>query len=314
MSHTTPGELERRRLFSRYGSRPSFSIQERSIYWALKAMAWLTIFVTVSVVLVLLKDAVVFFEKVSLLDFFFGTAWEPVGEPKKLGVLPLVAGTLMVALGAISIAVPLGLGTAVYLTQFSNKRIRDILGPIVEILGGVPTVVYGYFALTAVTPVLGFFFPQIQVFNALSAAIVVGIAVIPMISSLSADALQMVPASLGHAGYALGMSKFHVVNRIMIPAATSGIVSSFILAFARAIGETMIVSLAAGSTPNLSFNYLEGIQTITGFIVQISLGDTEAGSIEYYTIYALGLTLFLMTLFFNILASRIVRRFQEKYQ
>ncbi len=306
--------LDRRAIFTRYGKKPSYGPGERSIRYLLRSLAYLTILITAAIIVVLVVDAGEFFAKIGFGEFLLGLRWEPFGQPKRLGVSPLLAGTMMIATGAMIVAVPLGLGTAVYLTQYASNRTANTIGPIVEILGGVPTVVYGYFALTTVTPFLGNFFPSIQVFNALSASIVVGIGTLPMISSLSAEALRLVPPAIRNAGYALGMRKFHVVTRIMVPAAFSGIVASVLLAFARAVGETMAVTLAAGATPNLHFNYLEGIQTITAFIVQVSLGDTPAGSIEYYTIYALGLTLFLLTFLFNFIASRIVKKFREAYE
>lgn len=313
VSKSAPG-IDRRAIFTRYGKKPSYGLAERSIRYLLRSLAYLTMGVTIAIVFVLVVDAAYFFAEIGFVEFFLGTVWEPFGEPKHLGVWPLMSGTLMVAIGSILVAVPLGLGTAVYLTQYASARVANVIGPVVEILGGIPTVVYGYFALTSVTPWLGNVFEEIEIFNALAASIVVGIAILPMVSSLSAEALRLVPPAIRNAGYALGMRKFHVVTKIMIPAAFSGIVASVLLAFARAVGETMAVTLAAGATPNLNFNYLEGIQTITAFIVQISLGDTPAGSIEYYTIYALGLTLFFMTFLFNLLASRIVKRFREAYE
>ncbi len=305
---------DRNSVFSRFGERPSYSVKERAIRYALRSLAYLTIGVTVAIVLILLVDAVNFFRHASMWDFLTGTKWEPFGEPKKLGILPLLSGTLMVAVGSAMVALPLGFGTAVFLTQYAKPWFQTAVTPIVEILGGIPTVVYGYFALTGVTPVLKVFFPDIQVFNALSASIVVGIGILPMVSSLSIESLKSVPSSIRNAGYAIGMRKFHVVTKVIVPGATSGIVASFMLAFARAIGETMAVTLAAGATPNLDWNYLESIQTMTSFIVQISLGDTPAGSIEYYTIYAIGLFLFLLTFFFNYLSARFVQRFREVYQ
>ncbi|MCB1170820.1 MAG: ABC transporter permease subunit, partial [Leptospiraceae bacterium] len=201
-------------------------------------------------------------------------------------------------------------------TQYAPALVREVATPVVEILGGIPTVVYGYFALVTVTPILKALFGQdtVEVFNALSASIVVGISILPMVSSLSADSLRVVPISIKNAGYALGMSKFHVITKIAIPAAFSGIIASFILAFARAVGETMAVTLAAGATPTTAWDFFHGIQTMTAFIVQISLGDASAGSIEYFTRYALGLTLFILTFGFNFIATRIVRRFREVYQ
>lgn len=305
---------DRRDVFSRFGRNPSASFGELFIRSVFQAAAYLTIAVTVTIIFILLKDAYFFFEQVSVIDYLTGTEWQPFGFEKKFGILPLLSGTLMVAAGASLVAVPLGLGTAVFLTQYASKRVREVLTPLIEILGGIPTVVYGYFAIVTVTPALGLLFPGIEVFNALSASIVVGIGILPMVSSLSADSLRLVPSSLKNAGFALGMSRFHVVTRITIPAAFSGIMASFILAFARAIGETMAVTLAAGATPNMSWNYLEGIQTMTAYIVQVSLGDTAVGSIEYYTRYAIGLTLFLLTFGFNAIATRIAGRYREEYQ
>ncbi len=305
---------DRRSVFARFGDRPSYSFKERFIRYSLRTLAYLTMAVTGAIIFVLVYDALNFFTQANILEFFIGTRWEPFGEPKKLGILPLLSGTLMIAFGSAFVALPLGFGTAVFLTQYAPPRVRAIVGPTVEILGGIPTVVYGYFALTAVTPFLKNFFPGIEVFNAMSASIVVGIGILPMVSSLSADALRAVPSSIKHAGYALGMRKIHVVTRVIVPAATSGIVASFMLAIARAIGETMAVTLAAGATPSVDWNYLESIQTMTAFIVQISLGDTPAGTIEYYTIYAIGLSLFVLTFAFNFAAARFVRKFREVYK
>ncbi|MDH5655669.1 MAG: phosphate ABC transporter permease subunit PstC [Spirochaetia bacterium] len=305
---------DRRSIFHRYGDRPSYSGKEKFIRWLLASMGHLTVMVTVSIILVLLVDALFFFEKASFIEFFTGTKWEPFGQPKKLGVLPLFSGTMMIAFGSCMVAIPFGFGSAVYLTQYASPRFQALVKPVIEVLGGVPTVVYGYFALTGITPLLKVVFPEIQVFNALSASIVVGISIIPMVSSLSSDAMNAVPNSIKTAGYAVGMQKFHVVTKIIIPASTSGVIASFMLAFARAVGETMTVTLAAGSTPNMSWNYLEGIQTMTAFIVQMSLGDTPAGSIEYYTIYAIGLSLFGVTFLFNFIATTIVKRFREVYK
>ena len=303
----------RKELFTTYGRRPSYSLRERVIRYSLRTMAYLTIVVTLAIVVVLLVDSVRFFQMYPAWDFLTGLRWEPFGQPKLLGLWPLVTGTFMIAIGSCAIAVPLGVGTAIFLSQYASVRVRETIGPIVEILGGIPTVVYGYFALLTITPALRTIFPQMDIFNALSASIVVGIAILPMVSSLSLESMRLVPPAIRNAGYALGMRKFHVVVKITIPAAASGIVASVILAFARAIGETMAVALAAGSTPNMEFNYLKGIQTVTAYIVQVSLGDTPAGSIEYYTIYALGLTMFLIAFAFNFLASRIVARYREVY-
>lgn len=304
----------RKEVFSRYGKAPSKSFLERAISFFMSLNGFLTLFITFGILYILLYDSIIFFQKVSFWEFFFGTEWSPFGQPKKLGILPLLNGTLLIALGAILIAIPLGIGSAIYLTQYASKTTREILTPIIEILGGIPTVVYGYFALDIITPILRKIFPSIEIFNALSATIVVGISIIPLISSLSIEALRLVPQRIQAGGYALGLTKFHVITRITIPAALSGIIASIILAFTRALGETMAVTIAAGSSPKITLNYLESIQTMTAFIVQVSLGDTPVGSIEYYTIYAIGLVLFLFTFFFNWLALIIVRKFREVYQ
>jgi phosphate transport system permease protein len=304
---------DRRSVFSRFGDRPSYSLTERFIRYTLRSLAYMTIGITALIISVLVVDAMHFFEKYSFISFITETEWQAFGEPKKLGIWPLLSGTLMIATGSVAFAIPLGLGTAVFLTQYATPRIQSIVSPIVEILGGIPTVVYGYFAVTSVTPFFQKLFPSIEVFNALSASVVVGIAILPLVSSLSTEALLAVPASVRNAGYALGMRKIHVVTRVIIPGAVSGIIASVMLAFARAAGETMAVTLAAGSTPTMSWNYLKGIETMTAFIVQISLGDTPSGSVEYYTIYALGLVLFLITFLFNFLAVRFVRKFREVY-
>ncbi len=307
---------KRAAVFARFGKRPSFSFAERFVRTVLRSLAYMTMFVTFSIVGILLWNAMSFFafEEISVLDFLLGTKWEPFGEPKHFGIWPLLGGTLMIAVGSAVVAIPLGLGSAIYLTQYADTRVREIFSPILEVLGGIPTVVYGFFAVTVVTPFLQNIFPAIKGYNALSASIVVGVMILPMISSLSTDALRAVPTAIQSAGYALGMRKFHVVVRIVIPAATSGIVASFILAFARAVGETMAVTLAAGLKPNLTLNYLDSIQTMTAYIVQVTKGETPVGTLRYYSVYAVGLMLFCFTFAFNYLAARIVRRYREVYQ
>lgn len=308
---------ERREVFARFGKRPSYAIGEVAIRYALRTLALLTVLVTALIITVLVWNAAVFFsfEDAGLFEFLAGTEWRPYATPAKWGMLPLLTGTLMVALGSAVIAIPLGLGSAVYLTQYAGKRVREFTTPILEILGGIPTIVYGYFAVTSVTPFLKtYLFDGVEAYNALSASIVVGIMILPMISSLSVDALRAVPLSIQHAGYALGMRRISVVTRIIVPAAFSGIVAAFILAFARAIGETMAVTLAAGLTPGLHLNYFESIQTMTAYIVQVKGGETPVGTIRYYSLYAIGLALFVFTFVFNYMAQRIVRRFREVYQ
>ncbi|HSR68822.1 MAG TPA: phosphate ABC transporter permease subunit PstC [Acidobacteriota bacterium] len=288
--------------------------RERAIALLLLAAATVSILTTAGIVFILFWEAVGFFSQVPLADFLAGTRWTPLLEPRRFGVLPLVCGTLIVALGALLIAVPVGVGTALYLSEFASATTRKILKPVLEVLAGVPTVVYGYFALTFITPMLRALLPSTQVFNAASAAIVVGVMVLPMVASLSDDAFKAVPRSLRNGGYALGGTSMEVSLGIVLPAALSGIVAAFVLAFSRAVGETMAVTLAAGATPKLTFNYLQSIQTMTAYIAQVSQGDVPAGTLEYRSIFAVGALLFAMTLSINILANRILKRYREAYQ
>lgn len=275
--------------------------------------AVLSVFTTIGIVYTLLQESIIFFKAVPIWDFLTGTVWSPILSPQEFGVLPLLGGTLLITGIAIVFAVPIGLASAIYLNEYAPARVRGIVKPVLEILAGVPTIVYGYFALETVTPLLQKIFPEMGIFNALSAGIVVGIMVLPMISSLSEDAMRAVPKSLRHGAYALGATRFEVALKIVLPAAMSGVVSSFVLAFSRAIGETMIVSVAAGATPRLTANPLESIQTMTSYIVQVSSGDVPRGTIEYGTIFAVGLTLFVITFLLNILAQWVARRFREEY-
>jgi phosphate transport system permease protein len=228
--------------------------------------------------------------------------------------LPIVWGTLFVAFGAMLVAIPLGLLVAIYLAEFAPDRVRKILKPILELLAGIPSVVFGYFALTAVTPVLQNFFPGVQIFNAASASIVVGFMILPIVASISDDSIRAVPRSFKDSGYAMGATKVEVIFAIVIPAALSGIVASFILAFARAIGETMAVTLAAGATPQLTLSPFESVQTITAYIVQVSLGDTPHGTVEYQSLFAAGMVLFVMVVGVNGVAHYVVRKMQRKYE
>jgi phosphate transport system permease protein len=263
---------------------------------------------------VLSTETVLFFREVPIGDFLFGKVWAPLLAPKHFGVLPLLAGSFLIVIGAGAIGLPVGLATAIYLSEYAGGRTRTIAKPVLEILAGIPTVVYGYFALTFVTPLLRGVFPTTGVFNAASASIVVGIMILPMVASLCDDALRAVPASLRQGAYALGATPFEVSVRVVVPGALSGIVASFVLALSRAIGETMAVTIAAGATPKLTANPLESIQTMTAYIVQVSLGDTPTGTTEYYTIFAVGALLFVITLLANLLAIRILRRFREVYE
>ncbi|WP_284641109.1 phosphate ABC transporter permease subunit PstC [Paenibacillus silviterrae] len=275
--------------------------------------AIISIFTTIGIVAILIFESIGFFREVPLFDFITGTEWTPLFSDPKFGVLPLITGTLLITVIASIVAIPVGLGSAIYLSEYAPARVRNILKPVLEILAGIPTIVYGFFALTFVTPILQFLIPQTEIFNALSAGIVVGIMIIPIISSMSEDAMVAVPISLRNGAYALGATRFEVAVKIVVPAALSGIVASFVLGLSRAIGETMIVTLAAGNLAHLSFNPLESIQTLTAYIVAVSSGDTQHGSVEYLTIYAVGITLFVMTLAMNILAGYISKKFREEY-
>ena len=283
---------------------------DHGFHFVLLLCVLVTILTTGIVVIILGKESLQFFNEVSILDFLFGTKWEPLLEPKSFGVLPLVSGTLLIVIGSISIAVPAGLLIATYLNEFASDRIRSIVKPTLEILAGIPTVVYGYFALTFITPIIKIALPNIQVFNALSASIVVGIMILPMVSSLCDDAFRSVPSSLRDGAYALGATPYEVITQIVLPASKSRVGAAVVLAVSRAIGETMAVTLAAGATPNLTLNPFESIQTMTAYIVQVSLGDTPAGGIEYQTCFAVAALLFLMTLSMNMIGNYFI--FSEK--
>ena len=288
-------------------------IRESVIEKALLLCALASILTTIGIVLVLIFETFSFFEEVPILEFLTGTTWAPMYQPQHFGVLPLINGTLMIAVGAAVIAIPLGIASAVYLSEYSSPKVRQTVKPMLEILAGIPTVVYGYFAISFITPLIRVFVPDANIFNAASASIVVGIMILPMISSLSEDAMRSVPRALREGAYALGSTRFEVSTKIVLPAALSGILASFVLAISRAVGETMAVTLAAGATPKMTLNFFESIQTMTAYIVQVSLGDTPLGSIEYKTIFAVGMVLFAMTLLMNIISMWIKERYREVY-
>jgi len=288
-------------------------LREWLIERLLFASAIISVFTTLAILGVLLFEAVGFFQQVSIVEFFTDTRWTPLFVPQHFGILPLVWGTIMVTAIALVVAVPFGLGSAIFLSEYAPEGLRKAVKPVLEILAGVPTVVYGYFALTFVTPWLQNFFPQLNVFNALSAGLVMGVMIIPMVSSLSEDAMLAVPQSFREGAYALGARRHEVALRIVVPSAFSGIVASFILAISRAVGETMIVSMAAGSTARLTLNPFESIQTMTGYITQISLGEAAFGSLEYRTIFSVGLTLFLMVLVINLIGQWVAKRYWKRY-
>ena len=276
--------------------------------------ALVSIATTVGIVVALLEPAIEFFAEVSLVDYFTGTEWSPLFEPASFGVVPLALGTLSVTFWACVVSMPFGLGAAVYLSEYANRRVRRALKPALEVLAGIPTVVYGYFALTFVTPLLRDLGLDVEIFNALSAGLVMGVMLIPTVASLSEDAMAAVPQSLRSGAYALGSNKLQVSTRIVVPAAISGIVASFVLAISRAVGETMIVLIAMGQQPNLAFDPREAAEAMTAFIAATGAGDIPTGSIEYKTIFAVGATLFVMTLVMNIVSIQLVRKYREVYE
>lgn len=288
--------------------------RERLIAWLLSASGLLTILVTVGILLALLSNTIAFFREIPLWTFLTDPLWTPAFADPHYGILSLVSGTFIIAVGSAVIAVPLGLAAAIYLSEYAPERLRRLLKPALELLAGIPTVVYGYFALTFVTPLLKRFLPDLDIFNALSACITVGIMILPMISSMSEDAMLAVPRSLREAAYALGATRLEVAVKVVLPAAFSGVVSSIILAISRAVGETMIVALAAGSTPKITLNPLQSIQTMTGFIAQITQSEVATGTVEYKSLFAVGMSLFLITLAMNLGARLLTRRFQEGEQ
>ena len=295
-------------------SRADYDRREAIIRAVLLLFSIVSIFTTLGIIAVLLQETILFFQEVSIIEFFTDTVWTPLFASKRFGVLPLVNGTLLVAAGAMFIALPLGLLAAIYLSEYASDRARKVLKPLLEILAGVPTVVYGYFALTFVTPILQSIWPETQTFNALSASIVMGFMILPLVASLSEDAMSAVPQSLRQAAYALGATRLEVTLRTVVPAALSGISAAFILAVSRAIGETMIVAIAAGQQPKLTLNPLQSIETMTAYIVQVSLGDTPQQSIAYKTIFAVGMLLFVMTLIMNLISHWLTRRYREVYE
>jgi len=277
--------------------------------------AAVSVVTTAAIVLTLLGETVSFFQDVSPIEFFTGTKWTPLFTPAQYGVLPLLAGTLLIALFAAVFAVPIGLITAIYLSEYAPRWLRAIIKPVLEVIAGIPTVVLGFFALTFIAPeIVRPLFGTSQIFSALAASLAVGIMIIPLISSLSEDAMSAVPMGLREGAYALGATKYEVARRVVVPAALSGIIASFILAVSRAVGETMIVAIAAGGTPNLTWNPLEAVQTMTAYIVQVSLGDTPQGSLQFSTIFAVGMTLFVMTLAMNIVSQYLLHKFREVYE
>ena len=281
---------------------------------ALALCALVSVLTTVGIVVALLQPSIEFFREINFIDYITGTDWAPLFEPARFGVLPLIVGTLSVTFWACFVCIPFGLGSAIYLSEYARPRVRSLLKPALEVLAGIPTVVYGFFALTFFTPLLQDVGTGVGIFNALSAGIVMGVMLIPTVASISEDAMSAVPRDLRAGGYALGASRLQVSTRVVVPAAISGIVASFVLAVSRAIGETMIVLIAAGTLPQLTLDPRESVETMTAFIAATGIGDVPTGSVEYKTIFAVGLTLFCFTLVMNMVAIRLVRRYREAYE
>jgi phosphate transport system permease protein len=297
----------------RLARRKLRNLQERAIEFVLFLAACVSVATTVGIVLILLKESFEFFQHVSLWDFLTDTQWTPLFSDAHYGIMPLLSGTLVSSTVALLVAIPLGTIIAIYLSEFAPFSMREIAKPFLELLGGIPTIVYGYFALLFVTPLLQLIFPQLPGFNLLSAGLVMGIMIIPYVSSVSEDAMRAVPMALREGSYAMGATRFQTALRVVTPAAFSGIAAAYILGISRAVGETMILAVAAGMQPNLTWNPLEPAATITAYIVQVALGDLPHGSIGYQTIFAAGLTLALMTLFFNVLGHVLRKRFRQVY-
>lgn len=288
--------------------------REKIIEGLLFLCSAVTVLTTLGILFVLLTESIKFFAEVHIVDFLTDKEWTPLFADKQFGIMSLVSGTLLTTFIAILVALPLGLTIAVYLNEYADRRFTEVVKPILEILASVPTVVYGFFALLFVTPLLQQVFPTMAGFNALSAGLVMGVMILPYVSSLSEDALRAVPQSLREAAYGMGSTKFQTAFRVMIPAASSGIIVSIILAISRAIGETMIVAIAAGQEPKLTLNPLESVETITTYIVQVSMGDVPRDSLEYRTIFAAGITLFIFTFTLNNISVWVRKKYQQKYE
>ncbi len=287
--------------------------KDRIIEMVLLFAACISVFTTLGIVYVLLKETLLFFTHVSVWDFFTDSQWTPLFDDAHYGIAVLLAGTLSSSLVALLIAIPLGTIIAIYLSEFANHKAREVLKPVLELLSGIPTIIYGFFALLFITPIIQKFYPDLPTFNILSAGIVMGIMIIPYVSSLSEDAMRAVPMSLREGSYAMGATRFQTAMRVVVPASISGIASAYILGISRAVGETMILAVAAGMQPNLTLNPLEPAATVTSFIVQVALGDLPHGSIGYQTIFAAGLTLLVITLLFNLLGHWMRRKYREVY-
>ena len=298
---------------ARLAKRTSRHMKEFAIEMLLLGAAMVAVLTTAGIVYVLFKESWEFFKHVPLKDFLFDTQWTPLFDDAHFGIMVLLSGTLTSSVIALLVAIPLGTVIAIYLSEFATPRVREVCKPVLEMLSGVPTIVYGYFALLFVTPILQYLIPSLPGFSLLSAGLVMGIMIVPYVASLSEDAMRAVPMALREGAYAMGSTRFQTAVRVVFPGAISGVAAAYILGISRAVGETMILAVAAGMQPNLTANPLEPAATITAYIVQVALGDLPHGSIGYQTIFAAGLTLFLLTLFFNILGYFLRKRYREVY-
>jgi len=298
---------------ARFAKRRSRHVKELVIEMLLLGAALVAVLTTLGIVYVLFKESWEFFKHVPLKDFLFDTQWTPLFDDAHFGIIVLLSGTLTSSLVALAVAIPLGTIIAIYLSEFASPRVREVCKPVLEMLSGVPTIVYGYFALLFVSPILQWLIPSMPGFSLLSAGLVMGIMIVPYVASLSEDAMRAVPMALREGAYAMGSTRYQTAVKVVFPAAFSGVAAAYILGISRAVGETMILAVAAGMQPNLTFNPLEPAATITAYIVQVALGDLPHGSIGYQTIFAAGLTLFLVTLSFNILGYFLRKRYREAY-
>lgn len=299
--------------FIKVKSKAVQKVKEKIIEGGLFLAAISSVFITLGIVFILGEETYKFLTKVSIKSFLTDSQWTPLFSDAHFGIAPLVSGTILITGVALFVALPLGLMAAIYLSEYAGYKVREVLKPILELLAGVPTVVYGYFALLFLTPILQKIYPDLSTFNALSPGIIIGIMIIPYVSSLSEDAMRAVPMDIREGSYAVGATKFQTAIKVVIPSAFSGIAAAFILGVSRAIGETMVVAIAAGMMPQLTLNPLEPVQTLTSYIVQVSLGDVPFGSLEYQSIFAAGTTLFIMTLVFNLIGFLLRKRFREVY-
>ncbi|MDA8869477.1 phosphate ABC transporter permease subunit PstC [Methylophilaceae bacterium] len=306
-------KLENSEVSPRLAKNLRRNLLERFIEFGLLCSGIFAIFITLAIIYVLVSEAIPFFQHVSLYDFLTDTVWTPNYSIKHYGIMALVSGTLTTTFIALFVAVPLGTITAIYLSEFATHKVRETIKPVLELLVGVPTVVFGYFALMLVTPLLQKIYPDLTTFNMLGPGIVMGIMIVPYIASVAEDAMRAVPMAMREGAYAMGATRFQTAVKVITPAAISGIIAAYILAISRAVGETMIVAIAAGQQPNFTFNPVESAATITSYIVSVALGDLEHGGIGFQSIFAAGLTLLIMTLMFNIIGHAVRKKFAERY-